>query len=65
MKIIEESNLISLIIFEGDIQDRNYYYQYKIYKKFLLMTLDTMGFELRNPFQHLFLLDIPKFGIQN
>jgi hypothetical protein len=30
MKIIEESNLISLIIFEGDIQDRNYYYQYKI-----------------------------------
>jgi hypothetical protein len=29
------------------------------------MTLDTMGFELRNPFQHLFLLDIPKLGIQN
>jgi hypothetical protein len=27
MKIIEESNLISLIIFEGDIQDRNYYFE--------------------------------------
>ena len=26
-KIIEESNLISLIIFEGDIQDRNYYFE--------------------------------------
>ena len=37
----------------------------KFGKKILLMTLDMMGFELRNPFQHLFLLDIPKLGIQN
>lgn len=46
IKIIEKENLISFIIFEGDIADNIVYYECKVYKKFLLMTVTTIGFKV-------------------
>lgn len=48
IKITLEKDVISVQIFEGDIQDNNniYYYQCNIYKKYLPTILTTSGFKL-------------------